>query len=455
MNSSWTKDAIFYHIYPLGLCAAPERNDLTLPAVERLNTLTPWLNHIQSLGANAIYLGPVLQSSSHGYDTIDYYQVDRRLGDNQTLARFADALHKRGMRLVLDAVFNHVGRDFWAFQDILVHGEKSHYRDWFHNLRFGEKSPKGDPFQYESWDGHYSLVKLNLKNRDVRAHIFDAVAMWMDQFGIDGLRLDAADCIDLDFLQALHDFTKARRPDFWLIGEVVHGDYREWANPATLDSVTNYECYKGLYASLKDANYFEIAYGINRQFGDDGIYRGIPLYNFVDNHDVDRVASKLNDPGLLYPLYMLLFTMPGIPSIYYGSEWGITGVKARWTDAPLRPALDIKSMMHKAPQPDLSSVIQRLSKIRQASPALKSGTYRQIFVDHKQYAFLRQLEEEKVLIILNSDVEKKELVLEVPWREGVLKDQLNPGGPFSIHDGKVRLSIPPRWGRILLLSKER
>ena len=189
-----------------------------------------------------------------------------------------------------------------------------------YNLRFGEFRPKGDPFTYESWNGHFDLVKLNLSNPAVRARLFDAVAMWIDCFDIDGLRLDAADCIDPDFLRALSGFTYQQKPDFWLMGEVVHGDYRHYVNPETSHAVTNYESYKGLYSSLADANYFEIAHGLNRQFGDQGIYQHLFLYNFVDNHDVDRVASKLGEKALLYPLYILLLTMPGIPSIYYGSK---------------------------------------------------------------------------------------------------------------------------------------
>jgi len=250
MTTNWTKDAIFYHIYPLGLVDAPHRNDFDAPVIHRLDQLLPWVDHIGSLGANAIYLGPVFESTSHGYDTVDYYRIDRRLGDIDTMARLAQEIHKRGLRLVLDGVFNHVGRDFWAFKDLQAHGENSAYRDWFHNLRFDGQSPMGDPFTYEGWHGHYSLVKLNLEHPDVRAHLFDAVGMWMEKFGIDGLRLDAADSIDFDFLRALRDFTKNRRSDFWLMGEVVHGDYRQWTNPETLDSVTNYEAYKGLYSSL-------------------------------------------------------------------------------------------------------------------------------------------------------------------------------------------------------------
>jgi glycosidase len=448
MTAQWSKDSIFYHIYPLGLCGAPQKNNFNAPAVNRLEALYPWLDHIQLLGANALYLGPVFQSSSHGYDTADYFQIDRRLGDNDFFARFADATHQRGIRLILDGVFNHVGRDFWAFKDVLVHGQNSAYVDWFHNLRFGESSPQGDPFQYEGWHGHYSLVKLNLAHPNVRDHLFNAVGMWMDQFGIDGLRLDAADCIDFDFLRELNKFTKSRRSDFWLMGEVVHGDYREWVNPETLDSVTNYECYKGLYSSLVDTNYFEIAYSLKRQFGEDGLYRNLWLYNFVDNHDVDRVASKLNNPALLYPLYLLLFTMPGIPSIYYGSEWGVEGMKAQWTDAPLRPSLDLNQMRVQSPQPDLANVIQRLGHLRSASKALKYGDYQELHVDHQQFAFIRKLEDEVVVVILNSASESVEVELSLPWH-GTLIDRLNPDATFQVNGSVVCPTLPPAWGRVL------
>jgi len=453
MESNWSKEAIFYHIYPLGLCGAPEENNMDLPRVQRLEYLYPWLDHIQALGANAIYLGPVFRSSSHGYDTVDYFQVDRRLGNNDTLACFSEEVHRRGMRLVLDAVFNHVGREFWAFKDVLAKNEKSNYWQWFNNLKFDGRSPKGDPFTYEGWNGHYDLVKLNLSNPDVRTHLFDAVHLWIDQFGIDGLRLDAADSIDLDFLQALRQFSKTKRQDFWLMGEIVHGDYRKWANSETLESVTNYECYKALYSSLVEGNYFEVAYALNRQFGSEGLYRGLWLYNFVDNHDVDRVASKLTNAALLYPLYLLLFTMPGIPSLYYGSEWGIKGAKGKWSDASLRPAIELEKIKQAAPNPDLAGSISQLSQIKQNSEALRYGDYHEIFVDKKQFAFLRQTAREQCLVLLNSDSEVQRMTLDLPWQKGVLKDQLSQDS-FKIHEGKVELMLSPYWGRILVISNE-
>lgn len=452
MTPSWAQNAIFYHIYPLGLLGAPEQNDFYKPVVNRLAALEPWLDHIQSLGADAIYFGPIFQSTSHGYDTVDYNQVDRRLGENSDLALFSQNIHSRGMRLVLDAVFNHVGRDFWAFQDLLARGEDSAYRDWFHNIRFGERSPQGDPFNYEGWHGHTSLVKLNLSNPDVRAHLFEAVRMWVEKFGIDGLRLDAADCIDLDFLRALRQFTEIIREEFWLMGEVVHGDYRTWANPETLHGVTNYEGYKGLYSSLLDGNYFEMDYALKRQFGEDGLYQGLDLYNFVDNHDVDRVASKLKDPALLYPLYLLLFTMPGVPSIYYGSEWGIRGKKGQWSDAPLRPALDLGHITEHPPEPDLMKAIERLAAIRKESKALRDGNYYPLEVRHQQLVFIRDCGEDKLVVLLNSAPERVDLEVTFPWGGQVVKDLLEPAYVPPIKNRQLTVSLPPRWGRILQLG---
>lgn len=448
INKLWWQDTAFYHIYPLGLCDAPLQNDSH--TVNRLDALYPWLDQMQALGLDSLYLGPIFQSTSHGYDTIDYYKIDSRLGTNEDFARFAEEAHRRGLRLVLDGVFNHVGRDFWAFKDVQTYGEGSAYKDWFHSLRFGGQSPFGDPFEYEGWHGHHSLVKLNLAHPHVRAHLFDAVGLWMDQFGIDGLRLDAADCIDFDFLRALHSFTCSRRSDFWLMGEVIHGDYRQWVNPETLDSVTNYECYKGLYSSLVDNNYFEIAYGLNRQFGPQGLYRDLLFYNFVDNHDVDRAASKFKNKALLYPLYILLFTMPGIPSVYYGSEFGLDAVKEPYSDVPLRPALDLQALRTHSPQPDLPGVVRRLADLRRQSPALLLGDYHEVLVQPNQYAFSRQSSGDQALIVLNSADQPAEVQLErLPWQEGRLRDVLNGGETFQVREGKLKLMVPPTWGRIL------
>ena len=449
--SNWISEAIFYHIYPLGFCGAPLRNDFNAPPVPRLEQIYGWLDHIQTLGANAVYLGPLFESSLHGYDTAEYYHVDRRLGTDETLAHLSTVMHERGLRLVLDGVFNHVGRDFWAFRDVLANRERSDYRDWFANLRFDQHSPYNDPFGYEGWNGHYELVKLNLNNPAVKEHLFGAVESWIRDFGIDGLRLDAADCLDFNFIKELAAFCHKLRPDFWLMGEVIYGDYRRWANPEMLDSVTNYEVYKSLYSSHVDHNYFEIAYALNRQFGPNGSYQGLPLYAFADNHDVNRVASSLTNPAQLYPLYCLLFSLPGFPSIYYGSEWGLTGKKTRYSDLPLRPQLILEEAVRTAPQPRLPADIARLALARKSSTALREGNYQQLLVQSEQLVFVRQAGDERVIVAINASEKPVTVRFKLPAGfTGRLRDILNPGGEFSATaGGDMAVEIPACWGRFL------
>jgi glycosidase len=354
------------------------------------------------------------------------------------------------MRVILDAVFNHVGRAFWAFRDLLQKGKDSAYKGWFRGVDFNRRSPYGDPFAYEGWNGHYSLVKLDVSNPDAKQHLLAAVSRWVEEFGIDGLRLDAADCISLGFLQELAAFCHRAWPDFLLLGEIIHGDYRRWVNPSTLDSVTNYECYKGLYSSHVDDNYFEIAYSLNRQFGPSGIYRGLPLYSFADNHDVNRVASSLRDPADLGTLYCLLFTMPGVPSIYYGSEWGITGVKDG-SDRPLRPALDLTGVARESPHAWLADTVKRLAGIRHGSPALQQGDYAQLHVAARQIAFLRRSPRESVLVAVNAGPRPVSLDCAVPLlADGPLFDLLEPERTFVVAVGKIRIEgIPAHGARIL------
>ncbi|NDJ55331.1 MAG: alpha-amylase [Chloroflexi bacterium] len=446
MKHHWAWDALIYHIYPLGLTGAPLQNDFESPAADRLDELQGWLDHLQELGVNTLYVGPLFESTRHGYDTVDYFHVDRRLGNNDRLRRFSDRLHERGMRLILDAVFNHVGRDFWAFYDLRQQQQQSPYVDWFAGLDFSQGNQYGDPFSYEGWNGHKSLVKLNLANPAVREHLLEAVRQWIDRYDIDGLRLDAADVIDLDFLSELAAFSRSLKPDFWLVGEVVHGDYRDWANPDRLDATTNYELYKGLWSSLNDRNYFEVAYALNRQFGEGGLYRDLPLYNFVDNHDVNRVASQLNNPAHLHPLYLMLFTIPGVPTLYYGSELGIAGLRSDRDDSALRPRLYPPALGES--RPAILSDIQRLAAIRQQQPALRYGGYRQIYLDHAQFAFARDFEGDTLIVALNADLHAESIRLE-GLAGSELVDLLNGEERFPIQGAEAELRLPPTWGRIL------
>jgi cyclomaltodextrinase / maltogenic alpha-amylase / neopullulanase len=450
---SWVSAAIFYHLFPLGCLGAPERNSLGDPPANRLAGLMPWIDHMERLGANALLLGPIFESGSHGYDTIDLFAIDRRLGDEAAMISVSQEIHRRGIRLILDGVFNHTGREFRAFRDVREKGRASEYCDWYH-LDFSRRSPFGDPFHYQGWAGHYDLAKLNVNNSAVREHLFAAVSSWIDRFDIDGLRIDAADAIDLDFLHALADHCRARKRDFWLMGEVVHGNYRKWVEQGGLTGATNYQAYKGLWSSHNDRNYFELAYTLKREFGAEGLYRGIPLYNFADNHDVERVASILKEPAHLYPLHILLMTMPGVPSIYYGSEYGTEGRKTKGTDAPLRPALDPETIARTAPHPELFGVVKKLISIRREYPALRDGDYTQLHVSHEQFAFMRNTQAESIVVAVNAASEPSRIVLTIPGiADGRGIDVLNPGESFDIRGGGCAIALSSRWGRVLVFRR--
>lgn len=445
-NAHWARDAFFYHLYPLGCLGAPAHNPGGTP-VPRLAALHGWLDHLQGLGVDALCLGPVFESSSHGYDTRDYFHVDRRLGDDRCLADFAAALHERGMRLVLDAVFNHTGREFWAFAEVRAQGLGAPHAGWY-LLDGKRRSPCGDPFGYQTWAGHADLAKLNLAHPDVRAHLFAAVDSWIERFGIDGLRLDAADVLDPDFRRALVAHCRAAKPDFWLFGEVVHGDYREWAFPGGLDATTNYELYKGLWSAHNDRNYFEIAHTLERQFGPTGRYRGLRLYNFCDNHDVDRVASKLRDPAWLHTMYLLLFTIPGVPSVYYGSEFGLQGRRTRDSDAALRPATSLEALCMHAPHPELPARIRSFAALRRAQPMLRHGDYRTLHVAPQQFAFQRSDGEGWLIVVVNAAAQPARLRLPVPACARLF-DLLQPALNFDVAAGWCTVDVPACSGRVL------
>jgi len=451
----WYKKAIFYHIYPLGFCGAKKLNDFNLKTMETLEKTYDWINHIKYLGADAIYFGPIFESTSHGYDTVDYNVIDRRLGNNDTFIKLVKTLHKNNIKVVIDGVFNHVGRDFFAFKDILLKGKKSPYCSWFHRLDFNQNSPLNDPFTYDTWNGYYNLVKLNLCNSEVKDYLFKAINMWIKDFDIDGLRLDCADCLDFNFIKELASFCKKLKPDFWLMGEIIHGDYNRWVNNNMLDSVINYECYKGLYSSHNDKNYFEIAYSLNRQFGKDfGIYKNMYLYNFIDNHDVNRIASTLKFSDYIYSVYIILFTMPGVPSIYYGSEFGIKGVR-NISDDDLRPELNLKNILSSNYNKKLIKLIHNLSNIRRGSKALEEGKYIQIKILNEQFAYARIIEGECIIVILNLSQNFRFMEINAPIKASKAIDMLNNKDIYKIQNNNCfTIKLEPCWGKILKLQQQ-
>ena len=406
----WACETTFYQIYPLGFCGAPRENaapvsedELSRAAGTAPNPDAPimkiaqWADYLQELGIGAVLINPPLESDSHGYDTRSLRHIDRRLGGDADFAAVCDTLHAHGIRVVLDAVFNHVGRGFWAFRDVQERKWDSPYKDWFH-ISFDGDSCYGDGFWYEGWEGHFELVKLNLQNPAVVDYLLESVRRWADDFGIDGLRLDVAYMLDRDFMRRLHSFTRELKPDFVLIGETLHGNYNQIVNDEMLDSCTNYECYKGLYSSFNSVNMFEIAHSLHRQFGGDPwcIYRGKHLLAFVDNHDVPRLASILTDKSCLRPAYGMLFGMPGIPCVYYGSEWGAKAQKSEG-DPALRACFDAPVWN------DLSEWISKLAEAKKSSTALQYGDFRSVVLTNRQCIFERKTDEERVLVAINAD----------------------------------------------------
>lgn len=391
---SWGYEAVFYQIYPLGFCGAPFEND-GQPA-SRIRKVIDWADHIASLGCNAVYFSPVFESDTHGYNTRDFKKIDTRLGTNEDFKAVCDALHEKGIRVVLDGVFNHVGRGFPQFRDVCERKWESPYKDWFH-INFDGNSNYNDGLWYEGWEGHFDLVKLNLRNPAVTEHIFDAVRYWIDDFGIDGIRLDVAYSLDFDFLRALRRFTDSLKEDFFLIGELLHGDYSRWVNDEMLHSATNYECYKGLYSSFNSLNLFEICHSLKNRFGPEQWcqYRGMHLLSFADNHDVTRIASILTNPAHLPLVYTLLFGMPGIPCIYYGSEWG-TQARKEEGDPALRPCFE---------QPEdnsITALLRRLTQARRECKALSYGDLKVPVLTNQQCILQRDYEGERVFIAVNA-----------------------------------------------------
>ena len=438
---AWYDEAVFYHIYPLGLAGAPKQNDYGEP-VPRLNTLLPWVDHIKEIGGSALYIGPLFESVGHGYETTDYKKLDSRLGTNEDLTAFVAYCHEQGIKVIFDGVFNHTGRDFFAFKDIQANRENSHYKDWYCNVNFWGNNEYNDGFSYDNWGGYNLLVKLNQKNPAVVDYICDVIRFWVSEFDVDGIRLDAADVLDFDFMKALRRTANEVKPDFWLMGEVIHGDYSRWVNGETLHSVTNYTLHKALYSGHNDHNYFEIAHTV-RCLQNMGTLK---LYNFVDNHDVERIYTKLTNKAHFAPVHVLLYTLPGVPSIYYGSEFGIEGRKEYGSDDSLRPALNIEDYKDSVKTNPCTALIAALGKVRQAVPALSYGSYDELMLTNRQFAYARDLDGTRVIVSVNNDDAPAGMHLAAgncTAYIGALS-----GEKVSVQDGHINITQPANSGEI-------
>ena len=440
---AWYDEAVFYHIYPLGLTGAPKQNSYGEP-VHRLNTLLPWISHIKEIGCNAIYIGPLFESVGHGYETTDYKKLDSRLGTNEDLTNFVAECHKQGIRVILDGVFNHTGRDFFAFQDIKHNRENSQYKDWYCNVNFWGNNSFNDGFSYENWGGYDLLAKLNQHNPAVKDYICNVIRFWVSEFDIDGIRLDAADVMDFEYMKALRSVANEVKPEFWLMGEVIHGNYSRWANEGTLHSVTNYMLHKALYSGHNDHNYFEVAHTIKYVSGMVG--NKLHLYSFVDNHDVERIYTKLKNKAHFVPVHVMLYTLPGVPSIYYGSEFGIEGRKERFSDDSLRPALNYEDYKTAVETNSCTKLIAALGKIRRNTPALMYGDYKELLLQTTHFAYARVMDGKSVIITVNNADNDVSMNLEA----GGAAEYIGAltGEKVVADGGRIQVKVPANFGEI-------
>lgn len=313
---AWVEHVIWWQVYPLGFLDAPaQRQD---DVVHRLPALENWLDYLIELGASGLALGPVFASGSHGYDTVDFHRIDPRLGDVDDFDRLVTAAHERGIRVLLDGVFNHVSRDFPLFAEAVAGGPQSPAADWFHLYWRDEGEP-----DYEHFEGHKDLVTLNHASGEVADFVTDVMCHWLAR-GADGWRLDATYTIPADFWARVLPRVRERFPEAYIVGEMIHGDYAQYVVQAGLDSVTQYELWKATWSSLNDRNFHELNWTLGRH--NEFLGHFIPL-TFLGNHDVTRIASKLTDEQHYPHALALLLTVGGTPSIYAGDEQGFRGVK--------------------------------------------------------------------------------------------------------------------------------
>ncbi|GAA0272115.1 alpha-amylase family protein [Actinomadura nitritigenes] len=387
----WPDHAIWWHVYPLGFTGA-ERAALPpgAPPEHRLERIAGWLDHLVALGCNGLALGPVFASETHGYDTVDHFRVDPRLGDEDDLLRLVEAASGRGVRVLLDGVFNHVGRSFPRFADVQARGGASPYAGWF--------VPDGDG-DFRTFEGHHKLVALHHDEPAVADYTVEVMSHWLER-GVDGWRLDAAYAVPAEFWRTVTDRVRARFPDAWLLGEVIHGDYAGFVERSGLDSVTQYELWKAIWSSLNDRNFFELAHALTRH---DGMLDTFVPQTFVGNHDVTRIASRLDDERHLAHALVVLLTTAGVPSIYAGDEFAFHGIKEEREggDDAIRPAFPARpdeTPGHGAPHHRLH---QDLIGVRRRHPWLVRAHTKVATLTNTAFSYTVGQGDERLGVVLN------------------------------------------------------
>jgi cyclomaltodextrinase len=402
--------------------------------VPRLRQLEAWLPHLVELGCNGLALGPVFESQTHGYDTVDHFRVDRRLGTDDDLRHLIDACAGRGVRVLLDGVFNHVGRGFPRFREVLEQGPGSPAASWFH-VNQDDDAPDGTG--YRTFEGHDRLVALNHENPEVADYVADVMTHWCDR-GVDAWRLDAAYAVPPEFWRRVLPRVRERHPRLWVVGEVIHGDYAGYVAASGIDSVTQYELWKAVWSALDDRNLFELAHALRRH---GAMVRSFLPQTFVGNHDVTRLASRLTDARHLSLALALLFTVPGVPTVYYGDEFGLTGVKEdrEGGDDAVRPAFPPTPGDLPDEGRDVRALHQELIGVRRRHPWLVDAAVQEPdLLTNDVLAFRLTSGDDALGVVLNAGDAPAEARLGLPGAGAVAGT-----GDVTGQDGGSLVRVPP------------
>ena len=369
----WVDHLIGWHVYPLGFVGAPARLE-SQEVSHRLAHLGAWLDHAVALGCSSLALGPVFSSASHGYDTLDYFTIDPRLGDDDDFDHLLQAAHARGLSVLLDGVVNHVSRRNRIVQDAQSAGPDS---DAGRMVRWCAG-------RLDVFEGHSDLVALNHDNPAVREHVTRIMNYWCGR-GVDGWRLDAAYSVNPEFWAAVLPPVREKRPDVWIFGEVIHGDYASIVRASGMDSVTQYELWKGIWSSIESRNFFELDHALGRHNEFSDVFTPV---TFVGNHDVTRIASRVGQDGAVLAT-AILATIGGIPLIYYGDELASRGVKEErfGGDDDIRPVFPASPADLSNLGADTLRAHQNLLGLRRRHPWLVDARTESLDLTNERYVY--------------------------------------------------------------------
>lgn len=417
---AWVKDAVFYQIFPERFA----NGDCSIdpPAIEQwgaeptpynffggdLQGVIDHLEHMEQLGVNAIYFNPLFHApTNHKYDTRDYMKVDPHFGTNELLKELVYQCHTRGIRVLLDAVFNHSGKLFRPFVDVLEIGADSRYADWFHVREFPMVVRDGIP-TYDAFAFEPHMPKLNTENSEVQEYLLDVARYWIEEIGVDGWRLDVANEVDHRFWRKFRDVVKKANPDAYILGEIWH-DSLPWLGGDQFDAVMNYPLTEAIldYAvrGTRDGRQFvDLAGNLLAAYPQQATEAA---FNLLGSHDTARLLTlSKGDKKLMKLATVIQFTFSGTPCIYYGDEVGLTGGH----DPGCRRCMEWDESKQDR---DLFQFFADLVKLRRSHRALRDGSFEVLHAEQGSglVAYAREADGEKFIVILNAGKRKASLVL--------------------------------------------